>query len=95
MLNIKYISKNTSRHIHSVNYNNCFREQLEHEIIPASRLASQCIHCKDMTIFQTYVRKWAVQKKTDTTMCLYILPGVVAEGPFYHSVNSDCRYYAG
>ena len=36
------------------------------------------------------VEKWAVQK-TDTTICLYILPGVVAEGPFYHSVNSDCR----
>ena len=28
-------------------------------------------------------------KKTDTTICLYTLPGVVAEGPFYHSVNSD------
>ena len=28
-------------------------------------------------------------KKTDTTICLYILPGVVAKGPFYHSVNSD------
>ena len=32
--------------------------------------------------------------RTDTTICLYILPGVVAEGPFYHSVNSDCRYYS-
>ena len=35
------------------------------------------------------------RKKTDTTICLYILHGVVAEGPFYHSVNSECRYYAG
>ena len=39
--------------------------------------------------------KNGLYKKTDTTICLFILPGVVAEGPFYHSVNSDCRYYAG
>ena len=34
----------------------------------------------------------ALYKKTDTTICLYILPGVVVEGPFYHSVNSDCSH---
>ena len=28
-------------------------------------------------------------KKTDTTIFLYILPGVAAEGPFYHSVNQN------
>ena len=58
------------------------------------------IRCKDMAIFRTWLSLWRKQKtppmlenglwkKTDTTICLYILPGVVAEGPFYHSVN--CR----
>ena len=30
-----------------------------------------------------------LDKKTVNTMCLYILPGVVAESPFYNFIKSD------
>ena len=41
--------------------------------------------------FSLYVHKGGL--KPDSFH--FLLPGVVAKGPLYHSVNSDCRYYAG